>query len=92
MDSTNGFYINKIVPKYRSRINVPFNVMDNPELEAKFIAEAGKLGLIDIKGHKSMGGIRASIYNAMPTEGVNALIEFMKSFRAEHDPTLKAKL
>lgn len=92
IDSTNGFYISKIVPKYRSRINVPFNVADNAELEAKFIAGASKRGIIDIKGHKSMGGIRSSIYNAMPMEGVQALINYMKEFRAEHDPSMQAKL
>jgi len=48
--------------------------------------------MIDIKGHKSMGGVRASIYNAMPLEGVQALVNYMKDFRAENDPAIKAKL
>jgi phosphoserine aminotransferase len=63
----------------RSLMNVCFNG-PNEELENKFIAEATKKGLDGLKGHRSAGGIRASIYNAMPIDGVKALVEFMKEF------------
>ncbi|MGN0621207.1 MAG: 3-phosphoserine/phosphohydroxythreonine transaminase [Porcipelethomonas sp.] len=69
--------------KDRSLMNVPF-VTGNDELDAKFVAEAKKAGFINIKGHRSVGGMRASIYNAMPIEGVQKLVEFMKKFEAEN--------
>eukprot|EP00351_Strombidinopsis_sp_SopsisLIS2011_P000854 CAMPEP_0116876106 /NCGR_PEP_ID=MMETSP0463-20121206/8135_1 /TAXON_ID=181622 /ORGANISM="Strombidinopsis sp, Strain SopsisLIS2011" /LENGTH=109 /DNA_ID=CAMNT_0004522553 /DNA_START=793 /DNA_END=1122 /DNA_ORIENTATION=+ len=84
IDNSNGYYISKVNPKYRSRLNVPFRIMNDKNLEAKFIKEAYQLGLIDIKGHVSTGGIRASIYNAMPMEGVAALVDFMKKFKAQN--------
>ena len=76
----------------RSLMNVPFIVrpeaVSSPEekeaLEAKFVAESKKAGLENLKGHRSVGGMRASIYNAMPKEGVIALIEFMKKFEKEN--------
>ena len=67
----------------RSLMNVPF-VTGNEELDAKFIAEAGKRGLKTLKGHRSVGGMRASIYNAMPRDGVQALLDFMKEFEKEN--------
>lgn len=63
----------------RSLMNVPF-ITGDAELDKKFIAQAKERGIVNIKGHRSVGGMRASIYNAMPTEGVDALIEFMKEF------------
>ena len=60
-------------------MNVPF-VTGNPELDDKFIAEAKAAGIENIKGHRSVGGMRASIYNAMPREGVEALVSFMEEF------------
>ncbi|MBQ8395666.1 MAG: 3-phosphoserine/phosphohydroxythreonine transaminase, partial [Oscillospiraceae bacterium] len=72
-----------VMGKDRSLMNVPF-VTGNEELDAKFVSEAKKAGLINIKGHRSVGGMRASIYNAMPIEGVNALVEFMRKFEAEN--------
>ena len=60
-------------------MNVPF-VTPDENLNAKFIAEATKQGLCELKGHRSVGGMRASIYNAMPVEGVKKLVEFMKVF------------
>lgn len=69
--------------KDRSLMNVPF-VTGNEELDAKFVSEAKKTGLINIKGHRSVGGMRASIYNAMPVEGVKALVDFMRKFEAEN--------
>jgi phosphoserine aminotransferase len=64
-------------------MNVPF-VTPNEELDAKFVAEATKQGLVSLKGHRLAGGMRASIYNAMPIEGVKALVEFMKKFEMEN--------
>ena len=67
----------------RSLMNVPF-VTGNSDLDAKFIKEAEKAGFVNLKGHRTVGGMRASIYNAMPMEGVNALVEFMKTFEQEN--------
>lgn len=67
----------------RSLMNVPF-VTGDADLDAKFVAEAKAAGLVNIKGHRSVGGMRASIYNAMPIDGVKALIDFMKKFESEN--------
>lgn len=67
----------------RSLMNIPF-VTDSEELNAKFVKESKEAGLVNLKGHRSVGGMRASIYNAMPVEGVKALIEFMKKFETEN--------
>ena len=72
-----------VVPEDRSLMNVPF-VTGDEELDAKFVAEAKKAGFVNIKGHRSVGGMRASIYNAMPVEGVEKLVEFMKKFEEEN--------
>ena len=72
-----------VVPEDRSLMNVPF-VTDSDELNAKFVAEAEKAGLVNLKGHRSVGGMRASIYNAMPYEGVQALVDFMAKFEKEN--------
>jgi phosphoserine aminotransferase len=72
-------YENKIEKTYRSRTNIPFTLKVR-SLESNFLQEAESNGLIQLKGHKLVGGIRASLYNAMPEEGVDALIEFMKEF------------
>ena len=69
--------------KDRSLMNVPF-VTGNDELDAKFVKEAKAAGLENLKGHRSVGGMRASIYNAMPIEGVQALVDFMKKFEEEN--------
>lgn len=69
--------------KDRSMMNIPF-VTGNEELDAKFVSEAKKAGFINLKGHRSVGGMRASIYNAMPIEGCEKLVEFMKKFEAEN--------
>lgn len=81
IDGSGGFYRNPVVPENRSRMNVPFRLA-TPALEADFLAEAKARGLVQLKGHKSVGGIRASIYNAMPLAGVDALVEFMREFAA----------
>lgn len=70
-----------VVPEDRSLMNVPF-VTDSEELNAKFIKEATEKGFVNLKGHRSVGGMRASIYNAMPVEGVEKLVEFMAEFEA----------
>ena len=72
-----------VVPKDRSLMNVPF-VTGNKELDAKFVKEAKEAGFENLKGHRSVGGMRASIYNAMPVEGVEKLVEFMKAFEKEN--------
>ena len=72
-----------VVPKDRSLMNVPF-VTDSEELNAEFVKACTENGFINIKGHRSVGGMRASIYNAMPIEGVEALVNFMKQFEEEH--------
>lgn len=70
-------------PKDRSIMNVDF-VTGDADLDAKFVAEAAERGLVNLKGHRSVGGMRASIYNAMPLEGVKALVEFMREFEEEN--------
>ena len=76
-------YKNNVEKKFRSLMNVPF-VTNNEELDGKFVSEAAKVGLLSLKGHRSVGGMRASIYNAMPVEGIKTLIEFMKKFEKEN--------
>lgn len=72
-----------VVPEDRSLMNVPF-VTGSDELDAKFVKEATEQGLVNIKGHRTVGGMRASIYNAMPYEGVEALVKFMTEFEAKN--------
>ncbi len=72
-----------VVPKDRSLMNVPF-VTDSDDLNAKFIKEAKAAGFVNLKGHRTVGGMRASIYNAMPYEGVKALVDFMAKFEKEN--------
>jgi len=74
-----GFYSNPVEVTSRSWMNVPFTLA-NPELDSVFLKKAGQQGLVTLKGHRSVGGMRASIYNAMPEEGVDALIGFMQEF------------
>ncbi len=77
------YYIAPVKKDSRSMMNVTF-VTGDAELDAKFAKEAAKAGLVNLKGHRSVGGMRASIYNAMPIDGVRALVEFMKKFAAEN--------
>lgn len=77
------FYRNHIAPEHRSRMNIVFRLTNNA-LEACFLEEAQEANFIGLKGHKSVGGIRASMYNAMPISEVQALCEFMKHFEAKH--------
>ncbi|MBR6360596.1 MAG: 3-phosphoserine/phosphohydroxythreonine transaminase, partial [Clostridia bacterium] len=78
IDSSNMFH-NPVKKSDRSMMNVTF-VTDSDELNAKFVSEAAAAGFVNLKGHRSVGGMRASIYNAMPVEGVEKLVEFMKEF------------
>jgi len=77
------FYTGTVLPEYRSNMNVTFRIANN-DLEPVFVSEAAEAGLSGLKGHRSVGGLRASIYNAFPPEGVDALVAFMKDFEAEH--------
>jgi phosphoserine aminotransferase len=79
IDDSDGFYTNPVDPDCRSAMNVPF-VLANAELDAAFLAEAKAAGLASLKGHKSVGGMRASIYNAVSLEAVQALVSFMNDF------------
>ncbi len=72
-----------VVPEDRSLMNVPF-ITGNDELDAKFVAESKAAGFVNLKGHRSVGGMRASIYNAMPIEGVEKLVDFMGKFEKEN--------
>lgn len=78
-----GYYVNKVAPGCRSRMNVPFFLPDD-RLNEAFLAGAKERGLLQLKGHKSVGGMRASLYNAMPVEGVQALVDYMRKFAAAH--------
>jgi len=78
-----AFYSNPVDPDCRSWMNVPFTLAD-PALDPTFLEQAKQAGLVTLKGHRSVGGMRASIYNAMPAEGVNALIDFMADFEKRH--------
>ncbi len=80
IDSSDGFYTCPVEKTARSKMNVVFRLPDE-DAEKRFIAGAGEAGMVGLKGHRSVGGIRASIYNAMPEEGVAALVEYMDQFR-----------
>jgi phosphoserine aminotransferase len=73
------FYSNPVNERCRSWMNVPF-ILADPALDAKFLSEAEASGLTNLRGHRTVGGMRASIYNAMPQAGVDALIDFMHDF------------
>lgn len=83
IDASGGFYRNPVRPSDRSRMNVPFTLVDDA-LDAIFLKESLAAGLSSLKGHKSVGGMRASIYNPMPLAGVEALVDFMRDFAARH--------
>lgn len=83
IDGSGGFYRNEVDPAVRSRMNVPFFLHDEA-LDKPFLKEASDAGLISLKGHRALGGMRASIYNAMPVQGVQALASFMQDFQKRH--------
>ena len=83
IDGSGGFYRNDVDPAVRSRMNVPFFLPD-PALDKAFLEESRVAGLLALKGHRALGGMRASIYNAMPEAGVRALADFMADFQRRH--------
>lgn len=83
IDNSAGFYRNDVVPSVRSMINIPF-FLSRSELNVSFLEEAKANGFLYLKGHKLVGGVRASLYNAMPFEGVKALVDFMNFFKDSH--------
>jgi phosphoserine aminotransferase len=80
---TSGFYTNPVARSCRSWMNVPFTLAD-PQLDQRFLSEATAAGLTNLAGHRSLGGMRASLYNAMPLAGVEALVAFMREFARRH--------
>ncbi|MDX9874431.1 MAG: aminotransferase class V-fold PLP-dependent enzyme, partial [Spongiibacteraceae bacterium] len=80
---SSGFYSNPVEPQSRSLMNVPF-VLADASLDKRFLEEANAAGLFNLAGHRSVGGMRASIYNAVTEEAVDALIDFMKDFAARN--------
>lgn len=78
-----NFYSNHIDSAWRSRMNIPF-ILANPELDKAFVAESDAAGLHSLKGHRAVGGMRASLYNAVPIEAVEALVDFMSDFERRH--------
>ena len=81
--AASNFYANPVAEHCRSWMNVPFTLADDA-LDARFLAEAKAAGFTGLKGHRSVGGMRASIYNAMPQDGIEALVEFMRDFERRH--------
>lgn len=84
IEGSNGFYNSPVDPAVRSNMNVPFTIPSSADLEKQFISEADSMGMIALKGHRSVGGMRASIYNAMPEAGVQKLVDFMAEFASKH--------
>lgn len=83
IDGSGGFYVNRVARPNRSRMNVPFSLADE-SLSDAFLAQAEANDLVQLKGHRSVGGMRASLYNAMPLAGVQALTAFMREFQRKH--------
>jgi phosphoserine aminotransferase len=83
IDGSGGYYRNPVEPAARSRMNVPFTLHDSA-LDASFLAESEAVGLVALKGHKALGGMRASLYNAVPVAAVDALVSFMGDFARRH--------
>ena len=83
IDQSEGFYIGHAEPAYRSNMNITFN-LQTPEMEKDFIAQGKAAGFVGINGHRSVGGCRASAYNAVPVEACEALAEYMKQYQKNH--------
>ncbi len=83
IDGSGGFYSNPVALAARSRMNIPFVLLDS-SLDKAFLFESEQAGLLSLKGHRAVGGMRASLYNAMPVEGVEALTSFMADFAKRH--------
>lgn len=85
IDNSNGFYNNTVPKSYRSRMNITFRLKTGDEqLEKQFVKEAEDQGMLNLAGHRSVGGIRASIYNGITVDDVHKLIEFMETFKSKH--------
>jgi phosphoserine aminotransferase len=85
IDNSGGFYSNPVEPTLRSRMNIPFLIKNNDEaLQNKFLAEAKVLGLVNLAGHRAVGGLRASIYNGLSLEDVQKLVDFMREFQTSN--------
>ena len=80
IDASGGFYRNEVEPAVRSRMNIPYFLPDET-LTSRFVAESKAAGLLALKGHKAVGGLRASLYNALPVEAAQALVDFMRDFQ-----------
>lgn len=85
IDTLGDYYTSAVNGNCRSKMNIPFRVKKDEDLEGKFLKEAKAHGLLGLKGHRSVGGIRASIYNAILPEHVDKLVDFMKAFK-ENNP------
>jgi phosphoserine aminotransferase len=85
IEQSNGFYVNSIARKYRSRANIPLRIVTNgtpnEKLESLFLNEAIKSNMIELKGHRAVGGIRISLYNSITLEETTKLVEFMRTFQ-----------
>ncbi len=85
IDGSNGFYVNAIEKKYRSRVNIPLRIVTNgtpnEKLESLFLSEAIKSNMIELKGHRAVGGIRVSLYNGVNLEETTKLVDFMRIFQ-----------
>ena len=85
IQNSSGFYSSPVNEIYRSKMNIPFLIKGGDQnLEKKFLAEAEKEGLTTLAGHRSVGGIRASVYNGMPIEGATKLADFMRAFQTNN--------
>ncbi len=88
IEQSNGFYVNFIDRKYRSRANIPLRIVTNgipnEKLESLFINEAIKSNMIELKGHRAVGGIRISLYNGISLEETTQLVDFMQTFQKNH--------
>ncbi|RPJ40423.1 MAG: 3-phosphoserine/phosphohydroxythreonine transaminase, partial [Chloroflexi bacterium] len=83
IDNSGGFYRGHAVPEARSMMNIPFR-LPAEDLEKLFAKESEKQGLIGLKGHRSVGGLRASVYNALPLDSARALVQFMDEFQRKN--------
>lgn len=88
IDQSNGFYASFVEKAYRSRMNIPFRIVKNgipdEKLETLFLKEAVQSNMIELKGHRAVGGIRASLYNGITLEETTKLVEFMRKFQANN--------
>ncbi|CAF4638900.1 unnamed protein product, partial [Rotaria sp. Silwood1] len=88
LEQSNGFYVNSIDKKYRSRTNIPLRIITNgipnEKLETLFLKEAIQSNMIELKGHRAVGGIRISLYNGVTLEETNQLLNFMRTFQTNN--------